>query len=244
MIKLPTNVVTFSQNNTKPYEQFVDYFNHKHNKVGKFDDSVSLASKKEELNFAVREEIGRLANVKNMEGIADEVIATNPLYAWATFAVIGTMVDAVLPDTIIDSIGLYTDLRVGGYGDSFSFDIETRDLFVVSKYGNGARQSEIHKQFKGQVNIIPENRQITVQTSLYKVLCGLEDMADFAMKAARSLETQMTVDAFNAFNTAMEALPTAGDAALKVVGYTQSALVESRNRWYSISITKYLTNRY
>ena len=227
-MRLPSNVVTFAQNddNLKAYKQFVDYFNHKNNKVGKFDTGIELSAKKEKLDFAVREEIARLANQPNIDGIAAEVLATNPMYQWAAFAVVGTMVDAVLPDTIIDSIGLYTDLRVGGYGDSFSFDIETRDLFVVSKYGNGNRHSEMHKQYKGQVNIIPENRQISVQTSLYKVLAGIEDMADFAMKAVRSLETQMTVDAFSAFNTAMEALPTTGDAALKIAGYTQSDLVE------------------
>lgn len=229
-MRLPQNVVTFAKTDEslKAYKRFVDYYNHKLNKVGKFDASIDLNTKKDQLAFAVNEEIARLSNVSKdiINSLAPEVVATNPMYQWAAFAVVGTMVDAVLPDTIIDSIGLYTDLRVGGYGDSFSFDIESRDLFVVSKHGNGKRHGELHKQYKGQVNLIPENRKISVYTSLYKVLAGLEDIADFAMKAARALETQMTYDAYDAFNTAMEALDNSGDDALRVTGYTQDALVE------------------
>jgi hypothetical protein len=227
-MRLPQNIITFAKTDEslKAYKQFKDYYNHKLNKVGHFDSALSLEEKKEKLDFATRAEIARLSGVGSVEGIPAEVMASNPMYQWAAFAVVGAMVDAVLPDTILDSIGLYTDLRVGGYGDSFAFDIGARDLFVVSKYGNGKRHGEIHKQFKGQVTIIPENRLITVQTSLYKVLAGLEDMAEFAMKAAASMETQMTIDAYSAFNTAMEALPNTGDAALRVVGYTQDDLVE------------------
>ena len=225
MIRLPNAIMAFAKDDVNVYERFVDYFNHFHGKTGKFDDQISLSEKKEKINFQIREQIGKLANVPNVGGIAPEVLATAPQYQWATFAVIGAMVDAILPDAIIDSIGLYTDLRVGGYGDSFAFDIEARDLFVVSKYGHAGRSAEVKKQFKGQVTIVPEFREITVQTSLYKVLAGLEDMAEFAMKAARSIETQMSYDAYAAFDTAMTALPTTGTNTLKVAGYTQGDLV-------------------
>lgn len=228
-MRLPQNVVTFAktEDSLKAYKMFVDYYNHKQNK-GIFDNSVSLTDKKEKLDFAVREEIARLSQVskETMKTLPAEVLASNPMYQWAAFAVVNTMVDAVLPDSIIDSIGLYTDLRVGGYGDSFSFDIDSRDLFVVSKHGNGKRHAELRKQYKGQVNILPENRMISVYTSLYKVLAGVEDLADFARKAAISMEVAMTKDAYTAFNTAMENLDNAGDDALRVTGYTQDALVE------------------
>ena len=45
------------------------------------------------------------------------------------------------------------------------------------------------------------------------------------MKAAKSLESQATIDAFNAFNTAMGALDNAGDDLLRVAGYSQTTLV-------------------
>jgi len=232
-MRLPQNVVKFAktEDSLKAYQRFVDFYNHKQNKVGKFDASISLMDKKEKLGFAVREEIARLSNVskETIDSLPAEVLASNPMYQWASFAVVGTMVDAVLPDSIIDSIGLYTDLRVGGYGDSFSFDIDSRDLFVVSKHGNGKRQAELHKQYKGQINIIPENRMISVATSLYKVLADVENLAEFARKATISMEVEMTKDAYTVFNTAMEALDNTGDDALRVTGYTQDALVELCN---------------
>ncbi len=224
-MKLPANVIAFAGEKVKIYEQFKDYFNHYHKK-GSYDESKSLSEKEEKINSAVREEIARIANLSTVDGIAPEVLATNPMYSWATFAVIGSMVDAILPEAIIDSVGLYTDVKVGGYGDSFSFDIKPRDLFVVSKSGKGKRTSEIHKQFEGQVTVTPEFHDITVQVSLYKVLAGQENLAEFAMKAAKSLEAQMTIDTFTTFNTAMGALDNAGDDALRVAGYSQATLVE------------------
>lgn len=234
--RIPNNVVAFAGEKIDIYKQFKDYFNHYHDKNGSrkglYSETnsegkiVSLSDKEERINKAIKEEIARLANLPTVEGIAPEVLATHPSYAWATFAVIGAMVDTILPDALIDSIGLYTDVKVGGYSDSFSFDVKARDLFVVSKGSKGKRHGEVHKQFEGQVTIIPEFHDITVQVSLYKVLAEKENMAEFAMKAAKSLEAQMTVDAFNAFNTAMGALDNAGDDALRFSGYSQSTLVE------------------
>ena len=224
-MKIPTNVIAFAGDKIKIYEQFKDYFNHYHKK-GTWDETVSLSEKENKINIAVREEIARLSNLPTVDGIAPEVLATHPSYSWATFAVIGAMVDAVLPDAIIDSVGLYTKTMVGGYGDSFAIDIKPRDLFVVSKAGKGKRTSEVHKQFEGQITITPEFHDITVQVALYKVLAGKENLAEFALKAAKSLEAQMTIDTYNCFNTAMEALDNAGDDLLRVAGYSQSTFVE------------------
>jgi len=224
-MKIPSNVIAFAGDKVKIYEQFKDYFNHYHKK-GSFDETVSLSEKENKINIAVKEEIARLSNLPTVDGIAPEVLATHPAYSWATFAVIGAMVDAILPEAIIDSVGLYTSVMTGGYGDSFSINIKPRDLFVVSKAGKGKRTSEVHKQFEGQVTIVPEFHDLTVQVALYKVLAGQENLAEFALKAAKSLEAQMTVDAYNCFNTAMEALDNAGDDLLRVAGYSQSTFVE------------------
>lgn len=232
-MKLQNSLKNFSNGDTALLVKFQDYFNHYHNREGKFDNSKTLNEKKTKLDMSMRETISKLANVPTVEGIAPEVLMSSPQYQWATFAVVGAMVDAVLPDALIDSIGMYTDIRFGGFGDSANFRISSRDLFVVSKGTMGNLASEIKKQYDGNVTIVPEFRDITVYTSLYRVLSGEEDMAEFAMKAARSLESQMTRDAFNAFNTAMAALPTTG-AALKVAGWadtTALALAQKVSAW-------------
>jgi len=229
-MRLPESVLEFAKTDeaVKAYERFVDFYNESQNKVGKFDTSIPFWKKKEKLGFAIREEIARMSNVskETIDSIPTEVLVANPMYQWACFAVVSSMVDAVLPESIIESIGMYTDLKTGRFGSSFSWDIDSRDLFVVSKYGNGKRHAELHKQYKGQVSITPENRMISVNTSLYKVLSDVENLADFARKAVVSLEAEMTRDAYSVFNTAMEALDNSGDDALRVTGYTQDALVD------------------
>lgn len=67
---------------------------------------------------------------------------------------------------------------------------------------------------------------MTVAVALYRVLSGAESLARFAAKAIRSMETQVTIDAFTAFNTAMLALPTTpGNAQLRAAGWSADTFV-------------------
>jgi hypothetical protein len=235
-MKIPTSVLKFATDEEKltPYKRFADYFNHYRFLNGstnvEFDKTLSFAEKEEAINASLRKEIIRVANIGNMDGFALEQYITNPAISWATFAVVSAMIDMVLPESIIETIGMYTDVRTGGWGDSFAFDVSPRDLFVVSKAGKAQRTAEMHKQFKGQVTVIPEMRELSVQVSLYKVLSGKESLAEFVAKAVRSIETQMTVDVYNTFNTAMAALPNTATTGLRVAGYSQSALVSMCQR--------------
>jgi hypothetical protein len=131
----------------------------------------------------------------------------------------------VLPETIIDSIGIYSDVRTIGWGDSGAFDVSPRDLFVVSKAGRSKRTTELHKQFKGQVTVIPEPREMTVFVSLQKVLAGKESLAEFVTKMVRSFETALAIDVYNAFYAAMDAVDSTVNTGLLVAGYTQSEFV-------------------
>jgi len=231
MFRLPTSVPQFAVGgNEKLYVMFQDYYNEYRSKNGTKNLSfetrneegeiISFSEKEKQLNTALKAEIMRVAGINNVNEFPLEVWASHPTLKWASFAVVNQLIDAVLPDTLIDTIGLYTDVRTIGYGDSAAFDIEARDLFIVSKAGRGMRQSEIRKQFKGQVTILPELRELTVSVSLYKVLSGAESLAKFATKAIRSIESQLALDAYNAFATAMGNLTTtAGVTQLKVTGW-------------------------
>lgn len=244
-IKMPAHVASFSTQygiNPKLFERFADYFNQYRveNKLTtkalsytttttKEDGTtapISFTEKEVQLNALMLEEIAKLANMPQLKGFASEVIVTNPNYNWAAFAIVNAMIDMIIPDTLLDSIGVYTGIRTGGLTDSFSYNIKSNDLFVVTKAGlGGKRKSEVHKQFEGQVTLIPKERDITVGVSLYRVLAGEESLAEFVMKATRSMETQMTIDAYNAFDTAMSALPNTVGSGLRVAGYSQDAIV-------------------
>lgn len=247
-MKIPSNVLQFAgADNTKVYELFVDYWKHyqsQNDSTKKFDFvqyreeensgkqvAITFAEKEDAMNAALRKEIMRVAGVGDLaSSFPVAQWASHPSINWATFAVVSALIDMILPDTIIQSIGAYTDVRSIGWGDSAAFDVSPRDLFVVSKAGRGKRMTELKKQFKGQVVIIPELRELSVQVSLYRVLAGKESLAEFVAKAVRSIETQITLDVYNVFNVAMAALPVVGGAELRFAGYSQENLVKLGQR--------------
>jgi hypothetical protein len=190
-----------------------------------YDRSKSLDEKEALLNAAIRKEIIRRSGVPYAAEATPADLFTHPLIRYEMFAVVGALVDMILPETIIDSIGLYTDVKQIGFGDSAAFDVAPRDLFVVSKAGRAQKNAEVHKQYKGQVTVTPENRQIDVAVSMYKVLSGIDSLAELVMKAARSIETQVTLDAYNAFATAMAGLDATATTGLYITGYSQANIV-------------------
>jgi hypothetical protein len=239
-MKIPNQVLSFAgEQNLTPYKMFVDYWNHyralngaknveyQQNTVTSEGAVVPLqfSEKEEKLNAALKREIMRVAGVTNFEQFPIETWANHPTLRWATFAVISAVIDMVLPDSIIDSIGIYSDVRTIGWGDSAAFDVSPRDLFVVSKAGRSKRTTELHKQFKGQITVVPEPREMTVFVSLMKVLAGKESLAEFVSKMVRSFETALAVDVYNAFYVAMDAIDSTSDTGLLVAGYTQSEFV-------------------
>ena len=242
-MRIPNNVLTFAgAENLKVYEKFADYWNHyrsetkgaknvEYQRTDANGNVLSFSQKEDELNKDIKNEILRVAGMTPVSGISLESWSSHPTLNWATFAVVSALVDMVLPDTMIESVGAYTDVKSGDWGDSFAFDITPRDLFVVSKQGRDRRTTELKKQYKGQVTVLPELRQLSVSVSLYRVLAGKESLAEFVSKVVRSLESQMTVDVYNTFATAMAALPTSpANTALQVSGYTQSSLVTLAQR--------------
>lgn len=222
------NTLTFASN--KPLaEAFVDYWNHHlavdEKKTVEYDTTRTFSEKEDTLNKAIRKEIIKRANVPYAAEDNVEQWFTHPNVVHETFAVINSLVDMILPDSIIDTIGLYAETRVGPWGDNFSFDIEPRDLFTVSKSGHAQKTTEVHKQYRGQVTITPEMHEITVGVSMYSVLSGKESLANLVSKAIRSIETQITLDAYDAFAATMTALSNTATTGLRVAGYSQENLI-------------------
>jgi hypothetical protein len=236
-MKVPSNVLNFAtEKNIAPYIQFRDYYNHYLSRdygvtgltFSTTDDKgepISFDEKEELMNQALKREILRVSGIQNFDEFPIEQWASNPVLAWSTFAVVSSMVDMILPESVIRSIGLYTEVRNIGWGDSALFEILPRDLFVVSKAGRAQRSTEMYKQFRGNKSIVPELRELTVGVSLYRVLSGHESLAFFVFKVVRSMETQVTIDAYTAFAAAMDALDNTATTGLRVAGYTQATLV-------------------
>ena len=236
-IKLPASVLAFAQGDTSLFDMYVDYWNQYRSDYGErkysfstVDDKgkpITFAEKELALNAAIRREISKRSGF-SLDGSAPiEQFATNPMVNWAATNIVSQMIEAVLPDTIIDSIGAYTEVRTAGFGESIVFDINPRDLFRVSRSGRmGMKTAEQQKSFPGQLVLNPEQRTMTVGVSLFRLLSGQESLARFTAKCLRSLETAMAKDAYDAMATAMAALSTTATTGLRVVGYTQADLVK------------------
>jgi len=221
--------ICFSANRSNVEVAFRDYMNTYLGETEKrtgytYDNSVKFAEKEAKMNKLMNAEIYKLANIEFSEGsmVSKEMWAQHPLVKWASFAVANSLIDMVLPDILDKSIGLYTEQKNGMIGDSFAFEVEPNDLFYVSKAGRDQRTVEFQRQYNGQVTVIPENRAISVAVNFYRVLCGLDSLAKFVMKAILSVEAQITREVYKAFDTAMGGLPTTPiDGNLKVAGWSK-----------------------
>jgi hypothetical protein len=240
---LPSNVLAFAAGDPSLFIEFKDYWNQyrsengpkgKHYAFSTKDQNgnpISFMEKENLLNAHLKREIGKRAGV-DFSAQPVETLVSHPMVKYWTFAIVDQLIDAVLPDTIIDSIGPYAELRQSGMGDSFRFQVRPRDLFAVSKAGRlGMKTAEIKKQFEGEVTVVPEMRQMAVGVSLYRVLTGQESLAIFVAKAIKSFETAANKEVYDTFQAAMVALSTSPAAsALQISGYSQASLTKMGQR--------------
>lgn len=242
MVRIPNNVLAFAgADHLDVYKMFADYYNHYRaqyqgakveykteevNAQGQIV-KISFAEKEEAMNAALRKEIMRQARISEAEmaSLPIEAWASHPVLRWAAFATINAMIDVVLPEVLIDSIGLYTEFRNVGWGENASFQVKSRDVFyTVSKHGKGRRMAELKsKRYEGKVFVNPELREMSAAVSLFNVLAGRGDsLAELATNMIRSMELQINLDAYTLFASTMDALPNTATTGLRVAGYSQS----------------------
>lgn len=227
------NLIYFSNNRNDVELAFKDYMYHYFSEGEKregyiYDKSLDFAEKERKMDKLIKSEICRITNIDfaNTSGISNEMWANNPLLRWGSFAVVNSLIDMIIPDVLIKDLGVYTEQRVGGYGDTFQFDVLPNDLFYVSKAGRDQRTVEFQKQFTSTATVNPENRAISVSVDFYKVLCGKESLARFVTKAVLSMESEINKDVYKAFDKAMSELPTTpADARLNVTGWDESEAI-------------------
>lgn len=202
---IPSNVLAFATANDQMdlVTGFRDLYNH-HVKKGEYDTTVSFEEKNSKMHTAIDKAVGTMMG---FSGEVPTLLRGTTNYREVSFAVVANLIDSILPDTIVDTFGKFADVAVGGFGDSFKFDIRPSDLFVVSKAGNGKRHAFAQRQFNGIATLIPENHMITVEEDLYRVLAGKRNLAEYAVKLMQSMETELSVDIYNAVDGMYAAMP-------------------------------------
>jgi hypothetical protein len=225
-MNIPSNVLAFSERYELGalIESFSDYYNQYKSEVMKkstsFGKTMEFSEKGKLLHSSIEATIAKLSGVPTC-GFSEEVVRSNPNYQWATFAVIGAIVDPVIADSINDNFGQFAEVRNGGFGDSFSFELKSSDLFITTKAGNGRRHAFAQRQHNGQATLIPENHMITVAEDLYRILAGKRNLAEYAVKIALSVEEQMATEIYNAINDTYGSLP----AAFTAASFTQATFI-------------------
>ena len=147
-----------------------DYFNDYAKQRGQYDGyvdtSISFAEKEKKINDLLMAEVKKLSGLDFNNSFASiEMMAKNPTFQWAYMAVIDAAIDMVLPDFVDRTTNVYTEMRNGAIGDSFKFDVESNDLFIVSKAGRNQRNTEFQREDIGQRSIIPFNHNISVSSN-------------------------------------------------------------------------------
>lgn len=228
---ITNNTICFSDDITKCYKDYMyQYLSEEQKREGfdSYDKTISFAEKERKMNEILVGKVKELANITTLDnsGISIDMWSVNPTVQWATMAVVNSLIDAIIPDVLDKTTGLYTETKFIGWGDSASFTVEPNSLFLVSKAGRNQRTVEFQRQFSGTVTVTPENRAITVSANLYRMLCGMDSLAKFVTKAILSIEAQITREVYTAFDTAMSNLPTgAGTANLRIAGYDKKAVI-------------------
>ena len=115
----------------------------------------------------------------------------------------------------------FADMKYADLGDSVKFDIKSNSLFTVSKAGNRQRTTNQQKTFRTTVTMTGVNHEITIGTTLFEMLTGQSFLAEEVMKVARSIETTMLFEAYDAFTAEANALT----GNLAVANYAEGSLI-------------------
>lgn len=214
------NKITFSAEVEKDlipaWKDFVNHYRKENFGVKKsVDDSKSLAEKEALVNKIAFAEIAKHSPM-NSSLIGQAQMSTNPMYRWAFFAVVNKMVDVVIPDVVAEDFYQFANVSTVGRGNSGKFTVKSADLFEVSVNGNSRRHVNAQRQFTGERTLTPVNHTITTQVDLYRVLCGEESLAEYAMKVILSIEAEIAIDIAYAMQESFESRT----ANFKETGYT------------------------
>lgn len=177
------------------------------------------------INKAFALEIAKQSGVElpNLENKTEvRRFAMNPMVRYFANQIQDVMIDMVLPETLMTgSLRYFADIRNADLGDSIKFDIKSNSLFTVSKAGNRQRTTNQQKTFRTTVTMTGVNHEVTIGTTLFEMLTGQSFLAEEVMKVARSIETSMLFEAYDAFTAEANALT----GNLAVANYSEASLI-------------------
>ena len=222
------NVKAFSEMSKDLYDAMKAY-SLNYNNERKGIKAFSEHSKEEMgklINKAFAMEVSAQAGISLPEDMNNKTdvkrFAMNPMVKYFANQIQDVMIDMILPETLMTgSVRLFADMKFADLGDTIKFDIKSNSLFTVSKAGNRQRTTNLQKTFRTTVTMTGDNHEITVGANLFEILTNQAFIAEEVMKVARSIETTMLFEAYDAFTAEANALT----GNLAVTNYSEKSLI-------------------
>jgi len=120
MARLADNILKFTNESgveVSLYDKFRDYVNHykavQFKSPVDYDKSISFEEKNLKINDEITKAISKLSGVKT-DKFSQSTIQANPLYKWATDAIVNSLIDSILAESIITDFNQFAEIKYGG----------------------------------------------------------------------------------------------------------------------------------
>lgn len=209
-MKTTQRVMQFSQESPDLYKAFKDYFDNVRGNRGiktkTFATNLTIEEKEKAINKMFTEEVARRSRVSVKDYDGDWAhYSQNPMVKAFADTISDTMIDMILPEVLIGSIGTFAEIKGVDWGDSQSFELKNNSLFTVSNAGWRQKNAPFQKLENTTVTLVPEPRQVSVITSLFNVFTNRDSIAQYIMKAVLTIEATILYEAYDALVGAMSA---------------------------------------
>jgi len=190
------NAKSAEKNRVSKYKSYAE-------KEGSYHDKQKLFS-----DTLVKQAIASAYLPQGME-FSKSVMMSHPNVKFTMFAIISEILDVVIPETVMDNFYQFAEVKNGSWGDSFVWSVPNNDLFVVSKLADGIRKGNRQRLVGTDVVLNPIMREVTIGEDLYRVISGKVQWGDWVNRVAQAIETQITLDIYNAIFNSYSSLGTA-----------------------------------
>jgi hypothetical protein len=203
---------------TKMFRDYVNECRAENGATGiNYDSALSKSEKESAINKAFSAEVEKRSrySIDDFNSITE--FANAPMVRAFADSIMSNMIDMVLPQALLESLGWLVDFKFGGYGDSYSWDVKNNALYAVAAAGRRQRTAPAQILRGTTLTLAPINHDVSVITNLADVLGDRVMLAPEIMKASISIEAQMRNECFDAFQSVV-----ANGANIPTVLYAQN----------------------
>lgn len=167
-------------------------------KFSLIENKYSLEDANDIFNKKLIKTICEYAQLPYNEGKLNYMTFSHPTFQHGFFNLIGVVIDAILPKVLTTQFDMFTTVKNAAWGDKLIVEVTSPDYFAVSKVGNGNSNTRRQRLDRRAVELAPVMRAVAVGESLFRILSGKADWAQFINKVAISMATAIKTDVYTA----------------------------------------------